>query len=160
MDQKSGFPQKGQHRLRHHRQDFAGATYGITVRKDDAAADIANAICFEIIFLHLNRLETSQVLRWMAFVVMPNHMHLVLTIKDGTLAAAMKKLKGATSRDINLARGAAGNLWTKGYYDHLFRQGDSIAHAVDYIRNNPLRKGLVYKADDWPFTRIRWEMVN
>jgi putative transposase len=42
-------------------------------------------------------------------------------------------------------------IWERSFWDHQLRNGDSYDVKWLYVRNNPVRHGLVEKADDWPF---------
>ena len=42
-------------------------------------------------------------------------------------------------------------LWQPGFFDHLLRNDDSYTQKWDYVRENPVRAGLVSLADDWPY---------
>jgi REP element-mobilizing transposase RayT len=42
-------------------------------------------------------------------------------------------------------------LWQRGFFDHLIRNTESYAQKWDYVRENPVRAGLVSRREDWPF---------
>ena len=42
-------------------------------------------------------------------------------------------------------------LWQRDCWDRQLRTGESYAQKWEYVRNNPVRKGLVANADDWPY---------
>ena len=42
-------------------------------------------------------------------------------------------------------------IWERSFWDHQLRNGDSYDVKWLYVRNNPVRHGLVKNADDWPF---------
>ena len=53
-----------------------------------------------------------------AFVIMPDHYHMVLILNGrNTLFGVMKSLGSYTSRKINQRSGTSGNIWQRGYYD-------------------------------------------
>ena len=95
-------------------------------------------------------------------VVMPDHVHLILSLlRDSRgsifgLAEVMKGIKGASSHTINKALGRKGCLWQDESYDHVLRSEESLREAVEYICNNPVRKGLVQKVEDWPWLWREW----
>jgi hypothetical protein len=41
--------------------------------------------------------------------------------------------------------------WQKGFFDHLIRNSESYAQKWEYVRENPVRAGLVKHADAWPY---------
>jgi putative transposase len=95
-----------------------------------------------------------------AFCFMPDHLHLVLTGKNdlADLASLVKAFKGASTsvaRKMHL-----NNLWQKGYYDHVLRDGESLDQAAWYIFLNPVRAGLVERAEEWPYSgsfELEWK---
>jgi REP element-mobilizing transposase RayT len=44
----------------------------------------------------------------------------------------------------------AGNIWQEEFFDHVLRSNESYSQKWDYVRENPVRAGLVEKAEDWP----------
>jgi putative transposase len=41
--------------------------------------------------------------------------------------------------------------WQPGFFDHILRSANSYSEKWDYVRNNPVRAGLVKCADDWKY---------
>ena len=100
-----------------------------------------------------------------AFVVMPDHYHLVMRLNQGVdLSSIMQKMGSFTANSINKKAGPLGEVWQRGYYDRAIRKSEDIRAVVEYIYNNPVRKGLVAKPEEWPYSslneefssRIRW----
>jgi REP element-mobilizing transposase RayT len=95
-------------------------------------------------------------------VVMPDHVHMIVTpLKDdqgGTygLAEIMQGIKGASARSINKALGREGKVWQKEYFDRILRSYEHAQSKVQYICENPVRKGLVKKVDDYPWLWRAW----
>lgn len=78
-----------------------------------------------------------------AFVVMPNHVHVLFRPLCGhALPAIMKSLKGFTAREINKRIGKAGTLWQAEYLDRLIRSERHFLKVVEYIRKNPVKAKL------------------
>lgn len=86
------------------------------------------------------------------YVLMPDHLHLFICIPPGdmTLAAWMKSLKNSLSKHWR-ETGVDAPHWQKGYFDHLIRSDESHADKWRYVRDNPLRAGLVERPEDWPY---------
>ena len=95
-----------------------------------------------------------------AAVVMPDHVHLILTpLKDATgwpfsLPAILKSLKGASARAVNRYLGISGPVWQEESFDHVLRNDESLREKIEYIRQNPVRKGLVSRAEDYSWLWI------
>jgi REP element-mobilizing transposase RayT len=86
------------------------------------------------------------------YVIMPDHLHLFVSTdaQRMNLAKWMKSLKNALSKTLRVA-GVQSPHWQKDFFDHVLRSGESYAQEWNYVRENPMRAGLVSKAEDWPF---------
>ncbi|MDP9267768.1 MAG: transposase [Acidobacteriota bacterium] len=81
--------------------------------------------------------------RLIAWVVMPNHVHLVVRLLPGKkLASAMHSLKSYTSEEANRILGRRGIFWQREYYDHLIRNASELERSVSYVLANPLKANL------------------
>ncbi len=86
----------------------------------------------------------------LAYCFMPDHLHLLLEGSDGTdLAAFMKAFKQRTSFEHKQRTGQA--LWQKSFFDHIIRNEQDQQEILAYIRENPVRAGLVEHFDEYPF---------
>ena len=52
---------------------------------------------------------------------------------------------------LALERKTSAPLWQPGFFDHLMRSDESYAQKWDYVRENPVRHGLVPASDAWPY---------
>src|SRR5437016_5696801 len=86
-----------------------------------------------------------------AYVLMPDHIHLFVALDpEMTLAAWMKSLKNSLSKTLRSLNIPAPH-WQKGFFDHVLRSVDSYAQKWEYVRDNPVRAGLVGTWREWPF---------
>jgi REP element-mobilizing transposase RayT len=88
--------------------------------------------------------------RLLAWVIMPNHVHVMIEQID-RLGAILHSWKSFTANRINALRGVRGKVWAREYYDRFIRDAAHFENAVAYIRNNPVKAGLVQNAEDWPW---------
>jgi REP element-mobilizing transposase RayT len=96
-----------------------------------------------------------------SFVIMPNHVHVVVTTPPRLdLSELLKTLKGSSSRSVNLAIGRSGNLWQPDYFDRLIRDTDHFKKTVKYVEWNPVKARLCSdpKAYRWSsaFPQTSW----
>ncbi len=84
------------------------------------------------------------------YVLMPDHLHLFVSVVEISLSNWVKSLKNALSKTLRTA-GQDGPHWQKVFFDHLLRSGESYSQKWDYVRENPVRAGFVESAEDWPF---------
>jgi REP element-mobilizing transposase RayT len=81
------------------------------------------------------------------YVIMPDHVHLfVRGGRNFTLSTWVGGLKRAISVTLESPR-----LWQPGFFDHILRSDESYAQKWSYVRDNPVRAGLVATADEWPY---------
>jgi REP element-mobilizing transposase RayT len=96
-----------------------------------------------------------------AAVVMPDHVHLLLTpLRDEkgwpySLPAILKALKGTSARSVNKLSGSNGPVWQEESFDHVLRSQESFEKKLEYLRQNPVRRGLVTKPENY-----RWLWVE
>lgn len=91
----------------------------------------------------------------LAWCVMPNHVHLILTpsTSDG-LRAALADAHRRYSRRINFAHGWTGYLWQGRFASYPMDEAHLMT-AIRYVELNPVRAGLTPRADDW-----RWSSAK
>jgi hypothetical protein len=91
-----------------------------------------------------------------AWTVMPNHVHLLFTTGSTPMAKVLQRLKGSTARDANRLLGRMGQpFWQRDYWDTFIRDREHAETTIRYIRENPVKAGLVKAWKDWPWTFVR-----
>jgi len=88
----------------------------------------------------------------LAFVIMPDHLHLVIIPKDKNISECMKSIKGFTAKKINEVLGREGAIWQSGFYDYILNSEDMILTRIRYIEENPVRKGLVINPEEYKYS--------
>lgn len=84
--------------------------------------------------------------------IMPNHVHLLLKLADDyTLSRAIQSLKSYTAHEANKLLDRQGPFWSREYFDRYIRGNHHYKMVVGYIANNPVKAGLVNKAEEWPW---------
>jgi putative transposase len=86
-----------------------------------------------------------------AFVMMPNHFHLLATSPLREIDLVMKEVLGSTTRTLNSRYGRSGHIFGGRYFWSLIREPDYYAHAMKYVLRNPVKAGLCTKVSDYPF---------
>jgi putative transposase len=88
-----------------------------------------------------------------AWCIMPNHVHVVLvTDHDVLLGEIVRSWKRFVTRQINIARGRAGDVFAKDYFDRFIRNLQQAETAIHYVEANPVRAGLFQQASDYPWS--------
>ncbi len=87
------------------------------------------------------------------YVVMPDHLHLLLTPGSGlTLERVMQLIKGSYSFRIKRELGFSGEVWQTSFYDRRVRDRGEFDRFRQYIRMNPVRRRLVQAAEEYRFS--------
>ena len=98
--------------------------------------------CLEML-ARLKRVSQTHELEFMAFVLMPNHVHLLVTFFRGTsLDAQCYSWKHYTATKLNRALGQHGRFWQDESFDHLVRSERHFEHYQQYIAQNTQKANL------------------
>ena len=83
---------------------------------------------------------------------MPDHVHAFVAIDDQklNLSTWSKSLKNSISKTLR-QEGIAPPHWQKTFVEHLLRSAESYSEKWHYVRENPVRAGLVSHSEDWSF---------
>jgi putative transposase len=86
------------------------------------------------------------------FVIMPDHVHLLIEINDGmTIEKAMQLIKGRFSYRLSHEFGYKGEVWQRGFAEaQVMNKQNFEAHRA-YIAENPVKEGIVANAEAYPF---------
>jgi len=86
---------------------------------------------------------------------MPDHLHILFSPGPigWTLSRGLRAFKRFTARK-SWDYGFRGGLWQKSWFDHVVRKSEELIAICEYILNNPVRWGLVEKAEDWHYSWI------
>jgi len=88
----------------------------------------------------------------LAYCFMPDHVHiLAMGIRvDSSLTGFLKNYKQVTAFRYKQKTGRI--LWQKSFYDHILRKDEDLRGVIQYILANPVRRGLVVSAGDYPYS--------
>jgi len=87
-------------------------------------------------------------------LLMPDHIHLLAA---PTGDHRLDQVVGDWKRWI---AGHSDVRWQRGFFDHRLRPGEQADQKLDYIRQNPVRAGLVEEPDLWPWVRTARQLVS
>ncbi len=89
------------------------------------------------------------------YVIMPDHVHFFCAEDPSgearDLSTFIKRWKEWTSKALISKRSVSAPVWQKGFFDHILRRDESYAEKWYYVRENPVRAGLVERWEDWPY---------
>jgi putative transposase len=85
------------------------------------------------------------------FVLMPDHFHLLIT-PTLSLERALQLIKGGFSFRAKKELGFGGEIWQKSFYDRRVRDIGEYHSFREYIHRNPVKRGLVTAAEEYPYS--------
>ena len=103
--------------------------------------------------------ELERVRRWYGcyiagYVVMPEHVHLLISEPErNMLCVVIQMLKQITSRKLNSA--GTPQFWQRRYYSFPVWSERKRIEKLCYIHRNPVKRGLVERAEDWRWSSFR-----
>jgi len=146
-------PEPGQRALRKGRVSVENTAYFITTSTADARPIFAAPDAARIALDSLRWLREAGRVWILGYVVMPDHVHLVLVLREGvTLPKVMQVWKGFTARSLRGRCGVPPPVWQRGYYDHGIRDAKDLQIRLQYMHENPVRKGLVQVPNEYEFS--------
>ena len=117
-----------------------------------------------MILNELRALRTHHSVKILGFVIMPDHVHLVILPPDGLkLGILIGQMKGRSAhaiirsrKDISQRSNGQPTVWQRRCYDHNCRNHETVIEKIQYCHNNPVNRGLVNDSGDWPWSSYRW----
>ena len=133
------------------RSRVIGGTYFFTVTLRDRQSDL-------LVRHIINLRESWRAARErvpheiVALVVLPDHLHAVLTMQDGAddYSSLWREIKKGFNRRTADTRRSSTSPWQSRFWEHTIANERDLAAHVDYIHINPLKHGLVERVADWP----------
>jgi len=137
-----------------------GTSYFITTKCWQSRAIFQITENAEILIKALFHYRDREAYALHEFVVMPDHLHLLLTPSSTTsLEKSMQLIKGGSSYGIRKARKQKMEIWQVGFHDWTIRHSTDWQNKVEYIHTNPVRAKLVQKPEDWPYSSASGKFI-
>jgi REP element-mobilizing transposase RayT len=92
----------------------------------------------------------------LAWVVMPDHFHWLIELRQGSLGGLVQRTKSLSTKAVKLSTGRTTSLWQRGFHDRALRREEDLVKMARYVVANPLRAGLVEKLGDYPLWDAIW----
>jgi putative transposase len=131
----------------------ANRVYFMTVRAYTNQLPFVRDDLNQLVLNVLREEEQRQDCAVFTYCLMPNHLHFLASPRQDGISVLRftDEYKGkATNRSWTV--GWHGKLWQPRYFDHIVRAEEDLRAIAEYILNNPVRKGLVECAEDWPWS--------
>ncbi|VVP83118.1 REP-associated tyrosine transposase [Pseudomonas fluorescens] len=144
------------HRLRTGRYSVPGQVYLVTSivqNRDPVFTDFEQG---RLVVDALRKAQQEELALSLAWVVMPDHLHWLIELKDSPLTFVMARTKSRITFALNRSIGRDGPLWQHGFHDRAIRREEDLQAVARYIVANPLRAGLVERIGDYPLWDAVW----
>jgi putative transposase len=152
---KEDTTKRGHRALRKFRISLTNQIYLITVCCKNREKLFFDCCAARTLSLTLNTVLKQKQSKILAWVVMPDHMHLALQLVEGeTLAKIMNRINSCTAIAVNKTLYRHAPVWQGAYHDHALRDEEQLLVALRYLISNPIRAGLVQKLGDYPYWDI------
>ncbi len=139
-----------------HRRVRLAGTYFITTRTWESRKLFTKSAVCEIVMEALFHYRDKGNYLLHSFVLMSDHIHLILTPGPATsLERTVQFVKGGSARRIAKTLNYHFPVWQRGYTDHRIRDGQDFENHLSYIEANPVKAGLSLSAMDYPWCSVR-----
>ncbi|HKV69242.1 MAG TPA: transposase [Gaiellales bacterium] len=138
------------------RTSYPGAVHHVTARGVGRVEIFGSDRDYEVFLATL--VEAGRLARWscLSYCLMPNHFHLLLARVDTAgLSSGMQFLNGTYASRYNTAHERTGHVFQGRFHDELVRRDEHLLEAIRYIALNPVRGGLVPRAELWRWSSHR-----
>ncbi len=137
------------------RASVANIAYHVINRGNDKATVFHDDEDFAAFARLIGEASERVAMRVSAFCIMPNHFHLVLwPPRDDALSVWMQWLATAHVRRHHRRHGTSGHIWQGRFKAFPIQRDDHLLTVVRYVERNPVRAGLVARADDWRWSSL------
>lgn len=116
----------------------------------------------EILIQELDRARAKYGFKILGYVLMPDHVHLVLFPPERMkLGLVIREIKSRSARRYFAtaqieASGGRRVFWQRRCYDHNCRTPETVQEKIEYCHNNPVKRGLVSEPSEWKWSSYNW----
>ena len=149
-------PDPGYIALRRFRSSVCRQVYLLTTTTTNRRPLFRNLKSGRIVVNTMRNLAAEELVDSLTFVVMPDHLHWLVALRNCPLPRLVQRLKGASAYRLRRTVSSGGRIWQPGYHDHAVRRQEELRRVARYIVLNPVRAGLVTRAGDYPLWDSIW----
>ena len=103
----------------------------------------------------MTALSFGRVSKWfylISFVIMPDHLHLIIIPREKNISQSLHSIKSFSSNEINKVSTREGQVWQSSFRDFTVYSEQLLREKITYIHNNPVTKELVSQAELYNFS--------
>lgn len=133
-----------------------------------------SSACCRIVIAYLSKTAARREAHVSAFVVMPDHVHCLVWFDDDTalpdfvkvwkkmsshyIIKHLREVSPAMMEHLKVRRNGRDivAVWNRRYYDYYLPDSKKAYEKINYIHQNPVRQGLVPRAEDWMWSSAAW----
>lgn len=128
-------------------EEYLDRGYGAGYLRDPRVAEIVQANWW-----HHDGLRY----RLLAWVIMPNHVHVLLEIWQVPLGRIVQSWKSYSAKQANRVLHRQGGFWSEDYFDRYVRDEEHFRRVVRYIELNPVKAKLIPRPEEWKWSSARY----
>jgi putative transposase len=130
----------------------------VTTNIADREALFASEAAARMFMQVLDEVRSEAGFHLLAFVVMPDHIHLIIIPSSSyRLGQIVQLIKGRFSRRYNEMTERSGRLWQSRYHERALRSEGELLPAIEYMHRNPVVAGLIKEASAFPWSSASGE---
>ena len=133
----------------------AGATYHITARGNNGEVIFTDDLDRYRYLTRLAEARRAYEFRLFAYVLMSNHVHLVVQASQPNVSSAIQSIHGRHATEFNRKLGRHGHLFGGRFKARAVEGNEDLLQVTSYIHLNPVRAGLVVEPEDYSWSSFR-----
>jgi putative transposase len=137
------------------RTESPGATHHVVAKGNAGQAIARDDIDRRAFVARLARAIELHGWSCLAYCLLNSHFHLVVEPPQPNLSVGMKWLKAGYAQDFNYRHGRKGHLFGGRFYSQVIERDTHLVAAIIYVILNPVRAGIVDRAEQWPWSSYR-----
>jgi putative transposase len=127
--------------------------YFVTTDTWERHAVFINTVLADIVWQQVVSCRDRGYYKLHAFVLMPDHLHVLLTPNDQTtIEKAMQMIKGGSAHRIGVEKPREFPVWHRSFHDRWIRDAEQFWNAKSYIEQNPVKAGLAAAAEQYSWS--------
>jgi putative transposase len=134
------------------RLDAPGAMHHVVAKRCGGETIVRDDYDREVLLARLAQAVPKHDWSCHAYCLLDTHFHLVVATRSGNLGRGMQSLLAPYARDFNDRHERQGNLFHSRFYSKQITSDAQLTAAVIYLYLNPVRAGVVDRAELWPWS--------
>jgi len=111
---------------------------------------------FDLLWSSVQKYQNELLFDIKAWVVLPDHFHMVVDPNDTNLSLIIQKIKLSFSKKVKYERvPKSESIWQKRFWDHIIRDQNDLNNHINYIHYNPLKHHYIDNPSKWEFSSMK-----